>query len=204
MSSSIPDHKLILALRVSLLDFEPKIWRRFVVPYDLTLSQFHRVIQAVMGWHDAHLYEFHTARGRGGYRSRGGRKDQGRTAKTLLLKDIISPDARRLVYVYDMGDYWEHELVLEEVLSNDTDEPVLLCVDGANQCPPEDIGGVGGYAEYLQALADPRHEDYGYFLDVYGDEFDPAWFDKDAVNQQLQKIKQKLVRGQKRAKRAAT
>ena len=78
--------------------------------------------------------------------------------------------------------------------------PAILtrAVRGANQCPPEDIGGVGGYEEFLEAIANPSHEEYEYYIDVHGDEFDPGYFDINEVNKRLQKIKNKLRRSKAR------
>ena len=45
-------------LKIRLLEIEPEIWRRFVVPADITLDRLHDVIQIVMGWTDSHLHEF--------------------------------------------------------------------------------------------------------------------------------------------------
>lgn len=206
MPNTTTDHAFILALRISLLDIEPEIWRRFLVPYDITLIRFHDVIQTVMGWHDAHLFEFHTERGCFTHVHPGLSDDRRsvRSARSAVLKDVTGPETRRFEYVYDLGDDWVHEIILEEVLSNDMQEPVLRCVGGANQCPPEDIGGPGGYEAYLEAIADPSREEYDYFIDVYGDEFEPTYFDIDGVNQRLQKIQRKIARSRSNAKRRSS
>ena len=184
----------VWALRISLMGGEPEIWRRFLVPCDITLMIFHEIIQTVMGWQDNHLFEFHLDHGRFGTRHPEFQDTRNpvSSARSAILRDVISTDIRQFQYVYDMGDYWVHEIVLEEVLSNDTGETFLQCVGGANQCPPEDIGGVGGYEEFLEAIANPSHEEYEYYIDVHGDEFDPGYFDINEVNKRLQKIKNKL------------
>ena len=154
-----------------------------------------------MGWHDQHLFEFHTGQGRFGTRH-DAFQDAGnpvRPGRSALLKNAISPQTRHLHYIYDMGDYWEHQIVLEEVLSNDTREPILQCVGGANQCPPEDIGGAGGYKIFLEAITDPSHEEHEYYVDVYGEGFDPGHFDLNEVNKRLCRTKRKLLRLQARA-----
>ncbi|MBD3877277.1 plasmid pRiA4b ORF-3 family protein, partial [Pseudomonas kunmingensis] len=66
---------------------------------------------------------------------------------------------------------------------------VLYCIDGANASPPEDVGGAPGYADFLDALADPEHPEYLDMLDWYGDTFDPTAFDRDDINQRLKRIK---------------
>ncbi len=99
-----------------------------------------------------------------------------------------------------MGDNWEHEIILEEILSNDTGEPVLQCVGGAGQCPPEDVGGIGGYDYFLEAIGDPSHEEHAYYLDWLGDGFDPAHFNLEKINGRLEKIKRGLRRSRRRKK----
>lgn len=190
----------ILALRISLTDIEPEIWRRFLVPYDLTLTRFHEILQTVMGWHDQHLFEFHFNGGRFGvrYPEFQDARNPVRSVRSTLLTDVMSPETKQFRYVYDLGDCWTHKIVLEEVLSNDMGEPILQCVGGANQCPPEDIGGAGGYEVFLEAIADPSHEEYDYYIDVYGDEFDPGHFDIDEINKRLGKIKRKILRSKAR------
>lgn len=190
------NHELILALRISLKDVEPEVWRRFLVPYDIKLSRFHEILQHVMGWRDQHLFEFHLDHGRFGTRHPEFQDARNpiRSARSAILKNVISPKTKQFQYVYDMGDNWTHEIVLEEVLSNDTGEPVLQCLGGANQCPPEDVGGPSGYEDFLEAIIDPSHEEHGYYIDVYGDEFDPGYFDIDEVNERLYNTKRKLLR----------
>ena len=183
------------------MEVEPQVWRRFLVPYDITLTTLHEILQVVMGWHNQHLFEFHMDHGHFGIRHPEFQDADNpvRSARTAILKDVINPKTKRFEYVYDMGDYWTHEIVLEEVLSNDTGEPILQCVGGANQCPPEDIGGPPGYEQFLAATVDPLHEEHGYYTDVYGDEFDPGYFDIDEINERLNKTKRKLPRSRPKA-----
>ena len=206
MASVTSNHDFILALRISLMDSEPEIWRRFIVPYDITLMGFHEIIQIVMGWQNAHLFEFHTDQGvfTPGVEDTGDGQDSVHPVGSVTLKEIIQPTTHRFEYVYDLGDDWDHEIFVEELLSNVPGKPLLQCLEGANQCPPEDIGGMGGYEAYLAALADPSHEEYEYYINGYGDYFDPTNFDLDGINKRLQKIKRKLVRAQSGSKRKST
>ena len=201
VAMSAPDY--ILAVHISLRETDPPIWRRVLVPYDIPLQNLHQVVQVAMGWHDQHLFEFHIGRDRYGTRH-DDFQDQAhpvRSVRQLLLKDVVGPRTKCFTYVYDMGDYWLHDIVVEEILSNDIGEPVLQCVAGARHCPPEDIGGAPGYEEFLSAIGDPAHEDHDYFADVYGDGFDPEAFDLDSVNGALAPIKKRLVQAQKRRSR---
>jgi hypothetical protein len=88
------------------------------------------------------------------------------------------------MYEYDFGDGWMHEIVFE---GNPEVQPGVIyptCLEGERRCPPEDVGGAGGYQEYLEALADPSHENHKDFLQWQG-KFDPESFDLNRVQQQL-------------------
>ncbi len=194
---------LILALRISLVDTEPEIWRRILVPYDINLAQFHEVMQSAMDWENQHLFEFRLDKSRYGipHADFQDTRNPMRPARSITLKDAISAAGKRFRYVYDMGDYWVHGIVLEEVLSNDRGEPVLQCVGGSGRCPPEDVGGTFGYEEFLQAIAHPSHEAHAHYIDWIGGEFDPNHFDLEEINRRLSGIKRKLRRSQTRAKK---
>ena len=197
------DAKYILALRISLEDVEPEVWRRLLVPYDVSLRHLHEIFQAVMGWDDEHLFEFHFDHGRFGTRHPEFQDGQNpvRSIRSAVLNDQISPETNQFHYIYDIGDYWVHEIVVEEVLSNDTNELVLQCVGGEYQCPPEDIGGAPGYETFLEAIADHSHEERAYYLEVYGDEFDPVYFSLEKINDRLNKIRKMLARSYLKSRR---
>ena len=196
ISVSMSDADFILALKISLADVEPVVWRRLLVPYDISLSRFHQIIQCAMGWRSEHLFEFKQIQSR--RRARGAEynvlQPPTKFTQSTLLKDAIGVAGKRILYVYDMGDYWMHEIVVEEVLRNDMGEPVLRCVAGAGQCPPEDVGGATGYEEFLEAIADPEHEAHAHYLDWAGGTFDPTHFDIEEVNRGLSRIQRRLSR----------
>jgi hypothetical protein len=67
--------------------------------------------------------------------------------------------------------------------------PTLIhCGGGQNACPPEDVGGTRGYAEFLLAIEDPEHEEHDRYLEWIGGRFDAKRFDLDPVNLSLSKI----------------
>jgi hypothetical protein len=92
----------IATLRIDLIDSDPPIWREVEVPTAITLKQLHAVVQAAMEWEDAHLWEFTLGREPIG----------GSRAARLALQDLLRPRVTRLLYTYDMGDCWEHQLTL--------------------------------------------------------------------------------------------
>jgi len=181
----------ILRLKITLADTEPPIWRRVEVPVEMTLKDLHAVIQAAMGWDNAHLYQFHVGRetiagpgmGGGGF---GTPRAIG--AGRVRLDELAARGIKRFAYEYDMGDSWEHRIQIEKLLPADLAASYPRLVDGAMQCPPEDIGGIPGFYEFLEAMADPKHPDHEDRLDWYGGIFDPADFDREHIDKVLARI----------------
>ncbi len=94
-----------------------------------------------------------------------------------------------IVYEYDFGDSWRHDLVLEQILPMDPDRSYPLCLAGARAQPPEDVGGVWGYANFLEAIADPEHVEHAELLTWAGGVFDPEGCDVNMINQQLRRVR---------------
>jgi Plasmid pRiA4b ORF-3-like protein len=168
-------------LKVTLQRVRPPVWRRIKVRSDVTLEDFHRVLQVAMGWSDSHMHAFRPAGGQG--KGRGGgppvERDQKRRTR---LDDLLRKPRDRMVYEYDFGDGWEHEVLLERVGDHPAGARYPWVLAGARACPPEDVGGVGGYARFLQAMRDSRHPDHEEMMEWHGGPFDPAAFDVQAVN----------------------
>ena len=84
----------------------------------------------------------------------------------------------RMEYEYDFGDSWLHKVKLERVSQPELGIKYPLCLDGACACPPEDVGGVYGFADFVEAITNPAHSGHDEYLDAYGkfipDEFDAA------------------------------
>lgn len=137
-------------LRVTLLAVEPAVIRVIDVPAVSTLPELHELLQAAVGWTDSHLHQFVTGEARYGALDLDAMEDE-RDEAGVLLTDLPP----RFSYLYDFGDGWDHTI---EVISRGDDEPG--CRYGEGMCPPEDVGGVSGYAELLAVLADPTHDDH--------------------------------------------
>jgi len=177
----MPAERLYL-LKIRLLGIEPDIWRTFVVPADITLDCLHDVIQLVMGWEDDHLHEFVVGKNRFSGAPESEDDDQDHR-----LCDLVQRKGGKLHYVYDFGDYWEHELKVMDTNYADANLPSdIHCLDGARACPPEDIGGVPGYYHFCEAVTDPENEDHDDYLEWAG-EYDSEKFDIAAVNRGLTK-----------------
>ena len=178
----------IYQLKITLKESRPAIWRRFQVRGDITLAKLHRIIQQVMGWFDGHLHQFVVGQTYYGVPSRED-ISKVKDEKKVRLDQILSVPGRRIVYEYDFGDGWEHAIVLEKILPPDSRARYPRCLDGARACPPEDGGGIYGYADFLEVMSDPKHEEHEETLEWIGGEFDPEEFDVGAVNQSLKSIR---------------
>lgn len=171
-------------LKIQLLDIEPAIWRRFVVPADITLDRLHDIIQIVMGWTDSHLHQFTIGKKR--YTEYPESKEDGLVCGLYRLGDLLKQKGRTFQYLYDFGDGWEHELVLED---SRYFHPELrggaACLEGERACPPEDVGGVHGYFDFCEALKDPSHEEHEDWMEWSGGTFDSEQFDSGLVTWEL-------------------
>jgi hypothetical protein len=133
----------IVTLRIDLLDSDPPIWHEIEVPVSMTLKQLHAIVEAAMGWEDAHLWEFAVGRERIG---------SGRAAK-LTLQALLRPRTTKLTYLYDFGDCWEHQLTLTKPRAADPSLAYPRYLAGEQAAPPEDCGGIPGF---LYPARNPR------------------------------------------------
>ncbi len=173
-------------IKIQLSDIEPLIWRRFVVPAGITLDRLHDVIQIVMGWEDCHLHMFTIGNKR--YTEYPESKDDGLECGKYRLGELVKQKGRTFRYIYDFGDDWEHELILEDSRYVNPElglEPV--CLEGERSCPPEDVGGIPGYFEFCNAVKDPAHAEHESYMEWFGGDYDSERFDVDVVNWELLK-----------------
>jgi len=104
------------------------------------------------------------------------------------VSTITADDGKQIQfeYEYDFGDRWEHEVLFEGCLQADKGGRYPVCVEGERACPPEDIGGACGYQDYLEAMADPQHEEHKSFMEWRGP-FDPEAFDAAATTKRMKR-----------------
>lgn len=181
-----PPGQPVFGLRITLEEVTPTVWRRLLVPGTIRLAKLHDVFQSAMGWTNSHLHRFTIGGESFGMHVDDYPEDEVDEMEVSVLQAI--GEHRRFSYEYDFGDSWDHEVVVEEHARLPHGLKHAVCLDGQNACPPEDCGGVGGYAELLEAVADPTHEEHDNLLDWVGGAFDPALFDLAAVNIALQRL----------------
>ncbi|WP_018291112.1 plasmid pRiA4b ORF-3 family protein [Verrucomicrobium sp. 3C] len=201
----------IAVLKIALDDVKPRVTRRLEVPLSIQLDRLHLVIQVAMGWTDSHLYEIRA-------------KDIGwgvpnpdfggvvRDARKARLVDVLEDvGTNTLKYLYDFGDGWEHSIKIERLIDPVPGIAYPRLTKAAGRCPPEDVGGPWGYAEFLAALSDPGHECHAEFKELVPEDFDPNVIDADWLGEQVahlaehwsRKTAPKRPRGSLRGRRAS-
>jgi hypothetical protein len=160
------------------------------VPSTYTFNELHVAIQDAMGWYDEHLHEFRIKLKNGETLELGG-SPMGDCVEGILpdskfkISKYESVLPKSFTYTYDFGDNWEHKIDFEKVLPAEERVWYPICVKGKRACPPEDCGGVWGYEELLQILANPEHDQYEekaeWMESQYDDPFDSEEFVPDDV-----------------------
>jgi hypothetical protein len=176
----------IYQFKITLKDIRPPIWRRVLVSSDITLQGMSDIIIRAMGWENSHLSSFEIL-GLSFFIHRESALELGGLLMSeYRLSELFLEEKKKARYIYDFGDYWDHEVVLEKILEPEAgSKHKARCIAGKRNCPPEDCGGPWGYAELLEALADPKHPDHKELKRWLGKKFDPEAFDLEKINKRL-------------------
>lgn len=192
---SVPSHSAakpgtVYQFKITLKDIRLPIWRRIQVK-DCTLDKLHEHIQTSMGWTNSHLHHFKIGALRYGDPMlmeenfvEMGYEDSTSARLSKILPNTGEPF--RFEYEYDFGDSWHHDVLFERCVQAEPGGRYPVCIEGKRACPPEDVGGTGGYEEYLEAMADPEHERHGEFMGWRGP-FDPEAFDPATMTKMMKK-----------------
>jgi hypothetical protein len=184
----------IAHLRIKLNDVEPAVVRRVEVPLTIRLDRLHLVLQAGMGWTNSHLYEIR-ARDVGWGSPDPDFGDGPLDASKARLIDVLEDvGTKSLKYLYDFGDGWEHSVRIERITDAVPGIVYPRLIDAAGRCPPEDVGGPWGYREFLDAIADPNHQEHAERLQWIGRNFDPNDVDAEALAQAVHGLAKKSTR----------
>ena len=174
----------IYQIKVTLEGAKPPIWRRLKISSATDLAELHDIIQISMGWTDSHLHLFFAGRKYYGIPDPEF-PDDTIPEKGIQIDSLLKREKDSLDYVYDFGDGWDHKITLEKILPITPGETVPRCITGRRGCPPEDIGGIWGYEEFLKAYTDKSHPEHEEFVEWAGECFDPERFDRLEVNEIL-------------------
>lgn len=183
MSNAVP------RFHIELEGIDPPIWRRIRVPGNYTFWDLHVAIQDAMGWLDCHLHLFQVRNPEtGALEQIGIPDDEPFLDEPLCLAGWEVPIAGYFIkegdtasYEYDFGDGWRHTVALEGVATIRKSERRLACLGGERRCPPEDCGGINGYAEMLEVIADETHVEHEAMLQWLGGAYDPRAFSASDV-----------------------
>lgn len=181
----------VFKFRIELDGSNPIIWRGFLVPSDSTFYRLHHIVQIVMGWENYHLYEFTID----SYRIGQQFDDDGFNgphevidSQRIKIGDVLKSTGQELKYLYDFGDYWEHSLTLEKII-DDLIIPFPVCCDGGLCCPPEDVGGLSGYYDFVKIMNKPKHPEHKEYkewvkskLVAIDNKYNPQKFHMEKVN----------------------
>jgi hypothetical protein len=188
---AIPAAERVYQFRITLLEANPLIWRRIQVK-NCTLDKLHEHVQLAMGWTNSHLHHFRIGMHLYGdpmlMQENFADLNYGDSTSTKISEILPRTGRRfRFGYKYDFGDDWQHDIVFEGCLRAERGKRYPVCVEGARACPPEDVGGVWGYAECLEALANPNHERHEEFSEWIGGSFNPEDFDPATATKMMRR-----------------
>lgn len=182
------DDPPIYRYKITLLETSPPIWR-MIETKNVSLTEFHELIQTAMGWTNSHLHAFEIKKTR--YCDPrmfefGGQGPNEHSYEGICLTDLVNDygDQFILQYEYDFGDGWLHRIELLEIKASESRVRYPRCVDGAMACPPEDIGGVWGYADFVEAINNPQHPEHEHYFEWNGP-FDPDKFNTKQATRRM-------------------
>jgi hypothetical protein len=179
----------IFRVKVALRGAKPPIWRRLEVPGDISLAGLHNVIRVAFGWHGGHMHVFETEYGEFGTAD----AELGHGPEESVTLEQVAPVGSKFRYTYDFGDDWVHDIVVEKLLERDSTVLYPRCTGGRRAAPPDDCGGIWGYAELIEILGDPTHPEHEDRLEWLGldnaAEFEPGDFDAKSVTNALSRVR---------------
>jgi Plasmid pRiA4b ORF-3-like protein len=193
----------ICSVRIELLDTDPLIWRQLDAPTSLTLKTLHDIIQVCIGWYDSHLWEFRI----GDQTYAPPMEDLGAgpraDAAKVRLRDVLKPGKTVIEYLYDFGDSWEHRITVTDVRTEASGVTCPRYVAGEWAGPPEDCGGIPGFYNALDAMADPQHPDHADIMEWLRG-YDPKLVDLFGINLALARIANRRVASRRRITKKPT
>jgi len=199
MTAKTKTQSYVYELRMTLREIHPPVWRLVRVPRTLRLCCLHDVLQAAMGWTDSHLHQFEKDGKYWGVPEHYEDDDiDVLDERRTQIGAILKAPGDSVLYVYDLGDNWRHDVVLEKILPASGTMVRPVCLSGERHCPPEDVGGTSGYEEFLEVIFNPRHEEYEHSVRWAGgpsaltqsaQRFQPEEFEVKAVNAILSRMR---------------
>ncbi|WP_053957351.1 plasmid pRiA4b ORF-3 family protein [Inediibacterium massiliense] len=193
-------------LKITLALEKHIVWRKIIVPINITFKKLHHIIQASFGWKNYHLHEFyiydhkildptlspnHSAYSNKNYKpiinlvcdeeAFDYENDTPMKLETKVKLSEYLPS--QIKYLYDFGDSWQHYIEVEKMI-NDYDKNYSVCIKGEGNTPPEDVGGEYGYEEFLHIIANKKHPQHDEML-VWAKSQGYTNFDIEKVNKDI-------------------
>ena len=178
---------MIYQLKIELKDIKPNIWRRIQVDSNISLNELHHIIQISMGWTNSHLYSLIIDNIEYTVKEYDAEYVQFANARDYTIEKVrIDGD---FDYLYDFGDRWEHRIQIEKKIEGERlIDPI--CLDGEGKCPPEDVGGINGFIEFVKIIRDESHPERESYIEWYGSVYDPNKVNFEEINEQLANLDQ--------------
>jgi len=178
----------IIKIKVTLEHIEPTVARTLQVPANIRLDRLHLTLQAAMGWTNSHLYMFEAGGATWGLPDPDFGGDDLPADKTTLAEVIEDTGAGTISYLYDFGDSWEHRIRIGKISDPVPGDLYPRLTEVSGRCPPEDVGGIPGYYEFLDAMADPKHPEHKHLKSWHGGPFDPNVPEADELRLEVLKL----------------
>ena len=172
----------VYQIHVEIKGIEPKIWRQFKVNDSYTLKDLSFVINYMFDWYGIHLSEFRIDEQTYGMtHSDNGMESEIKEGDTIKLRDLNLKTGIKFKYIYDMGEWWEHTITIE---NHEKGAGLIypICIAGERNAPPETCGGIPGYTTLLEVLKNENHPERELFQDLLDEDWDPEEFDIDLLN----------------------
>lgn len=186
----------VIDLNIVLADLPYEVRRRLTVPAAVKLTDLHMLLQAAMGWENAHLYDFTCGRdhrwadGESFFDDEDNDKVQGATLADILA---VMGRQKQFIYTYDMGDSWEHLIKPGKPRDPVPGQAAIALLEAVGAGPPEDSGGAPGFSYMLDCIEDPASDDHEHYLEWLGGPFDRQ-ADMAALTARFDKLAKRLAK----------
>ena len=141
-------------VKVSLCGAKPPVWRRLEIPSTMPLNLLHAVLQIAFDWHDYHLHAFETVCGEFGLPDQDDDWAERQDEAIATLAQVAGAERAKVVYSYDFGDDWRHDIVVEKIIAAEPGVAYPRCTGVRRDAPPEDCGGIWVFNEQFAGLGD--------------------------------------------------
>lgn len=191
----------VYQFKITLQKSPIPVWRKIQVLSSYSFWDLHVAIQDSMGWLDYHLHQFEIINPKTGIKEMFGLPGSDYDHIDILpcwktkIKNYFNKQNTTAMYMYDFGDDWEHKISFEGQFETELKQKYPLCIKGKNACPPEDVGGVWGYSDFLDIIENPKNSEYKEMIEWIGKDFDPYKFDASEVKFDNPKNRWKNTRG---------